>query len=362
MDEMPVFDVRAVYECGWNLFNRRGFSEDASDISVNYRYLDHLQTAGINWLVVFWTNSRGFDRAWDEAVAYAHAGGIKVARGVYAYSGGGPSYLMAEPYAPTHLLRESPKGLGTALCPFDEDAREWTARMVRQRLEPNIDGIVIEPARVISRNCICKRCVALHPHDWDALVVGDLTEQIQRIRPDVEVWPYVYLAGGWEELKSMIVKYAKFSECIRTIFSWGADDEAMLDAWLRADPRFAPYTKLGRVLLFPGGMPPKQPTVERVAAVFRWCRIAAERGKTSYMFDYRIFGGREWQGHLDALPVTRVSERIPASLAVIGAALHNPHLDAKGQHELLERLRTVADWDLDDPKYFYHNGSHTNRG
>jgi hypothetical protein len=64
----------------------------------------------------------------------------------------------------------------------------------------------------------------------------------------------------------------------------------------------------------------------------------------------------------DVRAVYECRHRLPASLAVIGAALHNPHLDAKGQHDLLERLRTVADWDLDDPKYFYHNGSHTNRG
>jgi len=45
--------------------------------------------------------------------------------------------------------------------------------------------------------------------------------------------------------------------------------------------------------------------------------------------------------------------RIPASIAVMGAALKNPYLGEDGQASLLDELRNTADWDLDDPERFY---------
>lgn len=349
----PFFDVRGTIECGWNVFHRKGYSDDPQDIAVNYDYLDHLSQAGVNYLIVFWTNSERFDEAWEKAVPYAHALEIKVARAVYGFSGGGPEHSMAEPDVPEHLLRTSSRGPDTALCPCDDETRAWFAETLKKRLEPGMDGIDIEPAREIGRHCICSECRSLHPYEWDALVINFLADGIHSLRPGAEVLLHLNTNMMKADRGRMREEYAKLRENVQHIFAWGADDEASLIDWLDLDPRFEPFAKLGRVLLFPEGKPPAWPAEERVAGVFRGCRLAADRGKTGYTFDYRIFGGREWQGHGDELPSTRVSRRQPASIAVMGAAMRDPYLDERGQRDLLDRLRAETDWDLDDPAYFW---------
>src|SRR5512137_2208771 len=66
-EKPPFFAIRATQECGWNVFLRKGWSTDPKDIGVNYRYLDHLREAGLNWLLVFWTNAPEFREAWKKA-------------------------------------------------------------------------------------------------------------------------------------------------------------------------------------------------------------------------------------------------------------------------------------------------------
>ena len=352
MNNRHRFEFRGVYECGWNVFIRNGYSTDPRDISVNYRYIDHLSEAGINWLIVFWTNGRSFDAAWKAVADYAHSKGIKVARGMYAYTGGGPEHTMAEPDAPPSLLRTSPKGERTALCPFESESRAWMHAQLPSRLEPGMDGIFIEPARMVSRNCVCPSCSRLLPYEWDVMVLNDLADEIRKLNNDIPIFPYVYMTGGREEKKAMAAAYAGLRH-VDHIFAWGADDEETLIDWLEADPRFELFTKLGRVQLFPKGFPPQTPAEERAALVFRWCRLAAERGRSCYLFDYRIFGGTEWPGNKDGLPVTRISDKVPASLKLIGAAMSNPFLDAEGQRRLIAELRRTAEWDLDDPRTFY---------
>lgn len=345
--------MRTVYECGWNLFVRRGFADAPEDIRVNYRYLDHLHEAGINWLIVFWTNSAGFREAWREAARYARSLGIRLAKGVYGYSGGGSMYRMAEPDAPEHLLRRSPKGEGTALCPFEEEARVWMHGLLPDRLEPQLDGIMFEPAREISRQCICERCRSLTPNEWDVKVLNDLIGQVVRLNPETRVMPYLFIPGGREDKLRLAQDLRELHPAVKHVFAWGMDSESSLIDWLEADPRFFPYTKIGRIILFPDGKAPARSAAERVATLFEWCRLAADRGKTAYMFDYRVFGGREWAGHEEDEPATRLSDRIPASLAIAGAAMNDPDMTRTEQHALLERLRETADWDLDDPGYFY---------
>jgi hypothetical protein len=82
---------------------------------------------------------------------------------------------------------------------------------------------------------------------------------------------------------------------------------------------------------------PEQSAEQRVAEVFRWCRLAADRGKKGYSFDWRIFGGREWQGHQKEPPTTRLCRKIPASLSVMGTAMREPYLDLTQQRDLLDR-------------------------
>jgi hypothetical protein len=53
------------------------------------------------------------------------------------------------------------------------------------------------------------------------------------------------------------------------------------------------------------------------------------------------------------IPATRLSKKLPASLALMGETLRHPYLDEKGQRELLKKLRATAEWDLDDPATFY---------
>ncbi len=113
------------------------------------------------------------------------------------------------------------------------------------------------------------------------------------------------------------------------------------------------FAKLGRVLLFPAGTPPSDSTEVRIARLFHWCRLSAERGKTGFLFDYRIFGGTEWQGHEKEEPYTRAGDRLPASVALMGAAMSDPYLDDAGQRNLVARLRRETEWDLDDPERFY---------
>jgi hypothetical protein len=147
--------------------------------------------------------------------------------------------------------------------------------------------------------------------------------------------------------------FGALRERIRHIFAWGADDEGALVRWLDADPRFEHFAKLGRVLLFPDGRVPQESVEGRVARVYDWCRLAAGRGKAGYLFDYRIFGATEWQGHEDEDPYTRDGDRLPASIALMGAAMCNPYLDAEDQLALIDTWRRKTDWDLDDPERFY---------
>jgi hypothetical protein len=353
------FTVRGTQECGWNLFRRKGYSDSPWDISVNHAHLDHLARAGVNWLMVFWTNSAGFDAAWREAVDHAHRIGLKLSRAIYGFSGGGPETTMAEPDAPPHLLRPSSRGPATALCPQDGETLEWFGRELRRRLDPGVDGILIEPAREIGRDCACPKCRALHPYAWDVLVINWLTDRIREIRPDAEVFLHLSTRVMATERDRLREEYARVRGSVRHMFAWGADDEPAIADWLDLDPRFEHFAKLGRVLLFPDGRMPDRTAEERVARVFRWVRMSAERGKEGFTFDYRIFGGKEWQGHEAELPSTRVSSRMPASLGVMGAAMLDPCLEEEGQRALLDRLRVEADWDLDDPAHFWRGATWT---
>jgi hypothetical protein len=349
------FIFRGVYECGWNLFIRDGFKATPDRIRVHYAYIDHLAESGINWLVVFWTNGSAFQSAWEDAAKYAKQKGIQLAKGMYAYSGGGPEYLMAEPDAPDSILTTSPKGEKTAICPFDEAGRRWVHSQLPDRLYPEIGGIFIEPSRMISRQCICPKCSLISAYEWDVLVLNDIADELRSLNRDILIIPYVYMPPDKEGMLQMAKAYKELKQ-INHVFAWGADDEQTLTDWLETDSRFEVYTKIGRVQLFPNGERPSASAEERAETVFRWCRRAAELGRTHYLFDYRVFGGREWQGHLDNSPVTRASSKIPASIKLMGAAMKDPYKETGEQKRLLASLRTNADWDLDDPGYFYFGG------
>lgn len=357
MIDKPFFHMRALYECGWNIFKRKGFSDNPQDISVNYKYLNHVSQAGINWIVIFWANASGFDKAWEDASKYAHSLGIKLARGLYGFCGGGAEYTMTEPNAPEHLLRDTRLGRRMGLCPFEDEARQWMASIIPKRLEPDIDGIVIEPAREILRNCMCSKCQELLPYRWNVYILNFLTDEIHKLNSNIEVIPYLKMSEGREEKQAWAKELKALRKEINHIFAWGMDTYDDMIDWLDADLRFEPFTKLSRVLLFPSGKKPSTSIEDRVSSVFRWCKMAADRGKKGYMFDYRIFGGREWQGHENDVPCTRVSDRVPASLMIAGEAMKNPYLDKKGQSELIDYLNEIADWDLDDPEYFYRGKS-----
>jgi hypothetical protein len=346
------FDVRATMECGWNIFCREGEQEAPRTISVNYRYLDHLREADINRVIVFWANSRNFDDAWANAVAYAHSIGLKVARAIYGFSGG----AREAPEVPAHLLVDSARGPRTALCPHNPETREWLLGTMKKLLEPDIDAMDIEPARHTYRRCLCSQCSAMNPYEWDAFVVNLLAERILQVKADAEVYMHVF-AECFERDEELATAYRRLNPNIHHIFGWGVDDEKAIGDWLDLDPRFEQFAKLGRVLLFPGGELPTTPAAERAARVFRWCRFSAEKGRRGFLFDYRIFGGMEWErkgaAERPRIPTTRRSKRMPASIAVMGAAMRNPYLDEKGRLALLDRCRKETDWDLDDPTYFW---------
>jgi hypothetical protein len=243
-------------------------------------------------------------------------------------------------------------GTDTALCPHDEETREWMAGILADRLEPELDGIDIEPAREIGRHCICGQCSALGPHEWDVMVVNFLTERIHEIRPDAEVMLHIKMDPDRGGKRRMAETFRGITEQVRHIFAWGADEETSLVDWLDAAPRFEHFAKLGRALLFPE-VGADHPVETRVARTFSWCRTAAGRGKTGYMFDYRIFGGRERKGHEQADPYTRRGVQLPASIALMGAAMQDPYLDEAGQRGLIARWREETDWDLEDEGRFY---------
>jgi len=352
--KLPAFDIRATQECGWNVFLRKGWSTDPKDIGFNYRYLDHLAEAGLNWLLVFWTNAPEFDDAWHKVSERAHSLGIKLGRAIYGFGGGGAETTMAEPNVPAHLLRPSAKGPATAICPNEPEGREWMAGILAKCLEPGIDAIVIEPARETGRNCICEKCRAMRPFEWDAMIINFLAERLVRLKPDVKIMLHLSAVNTDRAAKRVMAReLGGLSRSVEAMFAWGIDDEAAVTDWLDANPRFAAFTKLSRVILFPDGKPAAQPIEQRVERLFRWCRLAADRKKTAYSFDWRLFGGREWKGHETEPPTTWTARILPASLALMGAALADPYLDRPGQSELLRSLRPRTEWDLDDPAAFY---------
>ena len=321
---------------------------------VNYRHLDYLCESGVNWLLVFWTNAPEFNDAWFKASEYAHSIGLNLGRAVYGFGGGGPETSMAEPNVPDHLLKPSRKGPKTALCPFDQEARQWVADSLVSRLQPEIDGIIIEPARETSRNCICDQCMSLRPFQWDTMVINFIADRLLTMKPGLNIMLHLSaVKTSRSEKQVMSADMAGIRKEVNHIFGWGTDDEESLIDWLEADPRFDAFTKISRVILFPDGKVPETSAGERVAKAFHWCRLAAERGKTGYSFDWRYFGGTEWTGHGNEFPSTRILRKMPASLAVMGAAMKNPYLDAKEQRELLRMLRSNTEWDLDDPAIFY---------
>ena len=352
-NESP-FLVRTTQECGWNVFVRKGSSTDPKDIALNRTHLDFLREAGLNWLLVFWTNAPEFNDVWQQAVDHARSIGLKLGRSVYGFGGGGAETTMAEPNVPRHLLRPSKIGTGTAMCPHDPETREWVAKALAVRVQPDIDGILIEPAREAFRNCICERCRALRPFEWDTFIINFMADHLLALKPGIEIMLHLNVTGnGPEADRAMAADLAGLRKPIRHIFAWGTDDERSLVDWLDADPRFCPYIKYSRCLLFPDGAAPAASAAERAGKVFRWARLAAERGKKAYSYDWRIFGGTEWQGHKKSGPATRLCRRMPASIALMGAAMQDPYMAAPAQRKLLERLRKSTEWDLDDPKVFY---------
>ncbi len=354
----PFFEIRATQECGWNVFLRKGFSTNPKDIGVNVRHLEHLHAAGLNWLLVFWANGHEFDDAWKTVADHAGRLGIHLGRAIYGFGAGGPETSMAEPDAPARLLRPSACGPNTAICPNEAEGRRWMAGILADRLEPGIEAIVIEPARETGRNCICEKCRAMRPFEWDAMVVNFLAEQLVRLKPDVKLMLHLNATDTDRATKrAMARELTRLPSSVVAEFAWGIDDETAVIDWLDAAPRFCVFTKLSRVILFPDGIRPGQPIERRVERLFRWCRLAADRGKRAYSFDWRLFGGREWRGHETEAPTSRRSAVMPASIALMGASLGNPYLDSQGQRELLAELRSSTEWDLDDPAIFYRGKS-----
>ena len=347
------FEVRTSQDTGWNIFQRQGWSTRPQDISVNYRYLDHMHEAGLNWLIVFWTNAPEFEDAWEKASTYAHSLGFRVARACYVFASGEPETKMAEPNAPPHLLRMTPSGKKVGLCPHDPETRDWVAKTLAKRLQPAMDGIVFEPPPETSQNCNCDQCRALDRFHLDAFMANFVTEQLKKLKPDVEVMLHMNDTGGKATSQAMAAGLQGLAKPIHYIFGWNTDDEASFTAWLDADPRFQPFTHLSRTILFPDGKPSPLSIEERTAHAFRWARLAADRGKKAYSYDWRYFAGTEWKGHEKEPPTTRLSAKMPASMALMGAAMKEPYLDEKGQRELLKRLRATTEWDLDNPVTFY---------
>lgn len=373
-EKAPAFEVRATQDCGRNTFIRKGWSTDPKGISVNYQFLDHLHEAGLNWLFVFWAQAPAFDEAWGEVSRYTHSHGLRVARAIYVFAGGETeaeyqldTHVMGEPNVPAHLLRMSAGGTKTALCPHDPETREWVAKTLEKRVQPAIDGILFEPPPDLSMECVCDQCRALSRLQLNVFMTKFVTEHLKKTKPDLEVMlnlnASTALRRNWKikySRQDMAAAYRDLPTSIRYIFGWvtdmtatDTDNEAALIDWLDADPRFEAYTRLSRVILFPDGKIPTQSAEERTAMAFRWVRLAADRGKKAYSYDWRLFGGTEWKGHEKDMPTTRLSTRMPASLALMGATLKDPYLDEKGQRELLKKLRTTAEWDLDDPAIFY---------
>lgn len=348
-----AFKVRTTMECGWNIFRRKGYSTNPEDISVNYRYLDNLHEAGLNWLMVFWTNAPQFDEAWAKALPYAHSLGFRVAREVYLFAGGEPETEMGEPNVPPHLVRMSARGTKSALCPHDPETRDWVARTLEKRLEPDMDGIVFEPPPETGQNCICDRCRALDRFQLDAFMARFVAGHVKKTKPQIEVMLHMNATGNKAFKDAMAAGLGGLPSSIRYVFGWNTDDEASLTDWLHADRRFQAFTHLSRAILFPDGKASTQSVEERTAKAFRWARLAAGRGKPAYSYDWRMFGGTEWKGHEKDAPSTRLSARIPASIALMGATMKDPDLGENGQRELLKKLRATAEWDLDNPAIFY---------
>jgi hypothetical protein len=377
MEKAPVFEVRSTQDCGWNAFLRRGRSTDPRDISVNTRFLEHLHEAGFNWLFLFWTHGPTFDDAWAKLSDQAHALGIRLARAVYVFAGSetGEEYdprthVMGEPNVPGHLLQRSARGTRSALCPHDRETRAWVAASLERRVHPAVDGILFEPPSGLSQECTCDQCHAVGRFGLDALMVKLVADELQRSRPGLELMLHMNASSRLRldparkySRQDMAAGFRDLPRSIRYIFGWltemtdaDFDTEASFADWLDADPRFQAYTRLSRVILFPDGNEPAASIEERTEAAFRWARLAAERGKKAYSYDWRLFGGTEWKGHEEETPTTRLSRRLPASLALMGATLLDPYLGRQGQRELLQKLRATAEWDLDSPASFYHGG------
>ena len=369
-----TFEVRATQDCGWNTFLRRGRSTDPRDIRPNLRFLDHLHEAGFNWLLVFWANASAFDESWARVSEHAHSLGIRVARAIYGFAGTetGEEFdpgtdVMGEPCVPSRLLRTSAWGTRTALCPHDGETLAWVEAALARRVDPAIDGILFEPVSGLAEECACERCRALGRFGLDVLMTRLVTDRLRRLRPDLEIMLHANASrrmrrGSREPVSrhDIALGFRELPQSIRHVFGWltdmtdeEVDTEASLVDWLDADPRFQAYTRLSRAILFPGGVEPAAPVEERTAAAFRWARLAANRGKTAYSYDWRLFGGSEWEGHEREPPTTRIAAKLPASLALMGETMRDPRLDAKGQRELLRRLRKTTEWDLESPALFY---------
>jgi hypothetical protein len=264
----------------------------------------------------------------------------------------------------------SARGTRSALCPHDRETRAWVAASLERRVHPAVDGILFEPPSGLSQECTCDQCHAVGRFGLDALMVKLVADELQRSRPGLELMLHMNASSRLRldparkySRQDMAAGFRDLPRSIRYIFGWltemtdaDFDTEASFADWLDADPRFQAYTRLSRVILFPDGNEPAASIEERTEAAFRWARLAAERGKKAYSYDWRLFGGTEWKGHEEETPTTRLSRRLPASLALMGATLLDPYLGRQGQRELLQKLRATAEWDLDSPASFYHGG------
>jgi hypothetical protein len=184
-------------------------------------------------------------------------------------------------------------------------------------------------------------------------MVNFVAEQVGKMKPGLEVMLHMNATGGKTVAQAMAAGLEGLPNTVHYIFGWNTDDEASFRDWLDADPRFQAFTHLQRTILFLDGKPSPLPIEERVAKAFRWARLAAGHGKKAYSYDWRLFGGTEWQGHKNGIPTTRLCARMPASIALMGATMKHPYLDEKGQRELLRNLRATTEWDLDDPVTFF---------
>ena len=231
----------------------------------------------------------------------------------------------------------------TAIVPRDPVARTWYRERLQElvRMEPPLDGVVIESPYHDGVACQCAQC-STEPYPEDQML-AEMYAAVREARPDLPIVRCIKHnitdAGVGEALAAQLKTLEGPGDWYMNTYP----NRASRQQWHALGPRFATYLLPYREVLKGNNVP------EEIEALYAHFNDAASRGVMAHGFCYRFYGGRmgSYKVSEDAALRARYPDRRGAfSMALVAEAAFDPSLsDAERAHRVRRiQALTIPDY------------------